>query len=287
MMKRTIAVVLLGFCGMSLACADKRDKAEQSTPPGPKLTREYLVAHGFKPSPTDRGLYERKHVRLGDALRDLGIPYAALETMINVDSDHMRGADVQGMSVLVQSEVRQGKAGLVMDSLDDLNAICTVTVPFGEEGPAPKHVVRKVLETDSSPRMRIKSVTLPKDRSKPLQITFELAAEGKMPLVVSQRHFGMTFVTEGRSLQRMPGVGVSFPKATPERITVLPGKPVMFTVTASDAMWNPVTRKPWSDLPSGQYVLCVTIGSGKDQSPAFDYEWVGDKYSDEYRLVIK
>jgi len=283
-MKRIIVGVVFVLFGLALACAGKRDKALPSTPSAPKLTPEYLLAHGFKQSPTDRHLYVLKHVRLGDALRDLGLAHEALEGMMNVDADHVRAAEVQGLSVVVQTELRHTKDGYVMDSLDDLDAICKVAVLAAEEEPARKYPARKLLKTDSSPRMRIKSVTLPKDGSKPLEIGFELAAEGKTPLVVSEGTFAILFTTQGPSPRHLVVQADPLPKKTPDRISVSPGKPIMLTLRTSR---NPVTGGPWSDLPPGEYVLCLAIGTGKRQSPSFDYEWVGVKHSDDYKVVIK
>src|ERR1700704_2383817 len=46
-------------------------------------------------------------------------------------------------------------------------------------------------EPRSHPQMSIKIVMMPKERSRPLQVLFELAAEGKSPIAVSKQQFSV------------------------------------------------------------------------------------------------
>jgi hypothetical protein len=184
---------------------------------------------------------------------------------------------MKGFHLWVESTVRVND-GVVW--LNDPNAICSARVLLN-----PRARPTTYLKTDSTPRMRIKSAVVPKDRSKSLEVTFELSADGKRLLVIAQNQFYIQLTTRGTSPGDIPPVGVSFPKGTPDRIAVSPGKQITLTVNAASTLWNPVTRTPWSDLPPGEYVLVVRVGFDKDQ--AFDYQWMGEWTSEEYKLVVK
>ena len=245
---------------------------QSGQPDGVKVTREFLLAHVFKKSATIPDFYVLEHVRLADISRDLGFPLAALR--MSMSGPETRCAQVGGFYFKVRSEVRDNEW-----ALNDPQTICTVSVSLNPRSGA------KYVRTDSLPRMRIKSVTLPQDRSKALEVTFELAADGKTPLVVSQGQFLVAYATQGRSPQDSPALDVWFLKKTPARIAVEPGKPVV--LTAGTSTGDPVTGRPWSELPSGEYVLCVGIASGAPEDAGFDYHWIGTKFSDDYTFVVK
>ena len=124
---------------------------------------------------------------------------------------------------MVKSEVRDEKGRIVRKSLDKPDAICTVYVWVKKYVP-PKPPLR----SDSTPRVQVKSVTVPKDRAKPLQVTFELAADGKTPVGLIQDQFNV-YVTQGDS-QAFTGT-VQFPAHSVHRVLVKPGSPITYTVT--------------------------------------------------------
>ena len=95
----------------------------------PKLTRENLLAHGFKQSEKDKDLFVAEHARLGDVGSGLGFQITALRPTVSQDmhSDTRHGL-VEGKQVLVKSEVRDEKGRIVRKSLDKPDAICTVYV---------------------------------------------------------------------------------------------------------------------------------------------------------------
>jgi len=257
-------------------------------PPGcngkTREAREYLVAHGFKRSATDRSIYQLKNVRLADVARDLGFRLDALRRIEQQPwfSDN-RIVEVKGLYFVVRSEVRDKNGRVIEDSLDDPNALCTVSVCINPV------IHGKHLKTDSSPRMRIKSVTVPEDRLKPFQITFELSADGNTPLGLKQSQFGIALGAPGVSPRHSPNASVSFPKGTPDPIIVSPGKPVTFTVSALISYWEPAPSTLRRVLPAAEYPVCVAIFSGKDEAegPDFDYQWVFHTWSDEYKFVVK
>jgi hypothetical protein len=80
-MKRLAIFLLLGAFGVASACAEKKDSSMKNNSNGINVTREYLLAHGFKES-EDRDtpdVYELGKVRLGDVARDLGFAVTSLK----------------------------------------------------------------------------------------------------------------------------------------------------------------------------------------------------------------
>ncbi len=266
-MKTTIVALVLALCVMLPGCDGKTREA-----------REYLLAHGFKRSATDRDIYERKNVRLGEVSRDLGFRLDALKEVGN-DSPHTdtRIVEVKGLYFVVRSEVRDEKGRVVERSLDDPNALCSVGVCVN---PVLRGTHRK---PDSAPRMRIKSVAVPKDRSQTLRVTFELAAEGNTPLVISRGDFYITVSTQ-ESPKWSVGSPASFSWLTPSLIYVSPGKPI---VLAARTRPDPFRYTALAGLPPGQYVVWVDIRTAKPAGTLCDYHWEGEKHSDEYKLVVK
>jgi hypothetical protein len=164
--------------------------------------------------------------------------------------------------------------------LDDPNAVCTVSYALYQVR-GPEH-----LKTDSTPRVRITSVTVPRDPEKGMQVSFELAADGKTPLSVGQNEILVGFARGGQSPRDFPRLPESFPPGTPSRIRVSSRKPTVLTITTFSNTC-PRTGGSWSDLPAGQYLLCVGIASADPEGPRFDYHWEGITISDDYKLVIK
>jgi len=137
------------------------------------------------------------------------------------------------------------------------------------------------VKTDSYPRLRIKSVVEPQERAQPLQITLELAADGKTPLALSQQQFSVHIFTDQ---QPYLFVGhASFATNAPKLFTASPQKPVTLTLTTSTNRFGGGER--WSQLPPAKYTLRVYINSGKTRE--FDYQWLGQNFTDDYKLVIK
>ena len=95
----------------------------------PKLTRENLLAHGFKQSEKNKDSFVAEHARLGDVESALGFQITALRPTVSQSrhSDVRQGL-VEGKQVLVKSEVRDEKGRIVPGSLDKPDAICTVYI---------------------------------------------------------------------------------------------------------------------------------------------------------------
>ena len=135
-------------------------------------------------------------------------------------------------------------------------------------------------EPRSHPKMSIKIVMMPKDPSRPLQVLFELAAEGKSPIAVSQQQFSVHI---GRDEQPRAFVGNAVFSTNAPKVFTVPAKiPLSLDVTTSS---NRLAGGLWSDLRPGTYKLRVCIDAAKTRE--FDYQWLAETFSDDYMLVIK
>jgi hypothetical protein len=277
MTKPSVFSVLFAFCVVLPGCADSPTESALSDA---KVNRKYLLGQGFKQKFNDRELYELETNRLTDVLRDLGVSLADFEPAINARVGYdCRIAELKGWRVGVESQVDDPSGR----SLEKPNTLCKVLVEINR-APGPTH-----LKTENSPRVRVTSVAVSRDGSRPLEIALELSADGKTPLALAQHQFGIRITVQGESPPKPLAVHGFLVKGTPDRILVFPGKPVTLTLNISGGFPQDSTSRPWSDFPTGKYVVRVLIDSGKDESerPSFDYQWVGRTSSDEYKVVIK
>ena len=191
----------------------------------PKLTREYLLANGFKQSAKNPDSFTVESVRLGDISKKLNFPLSALRrTVSSAPESDMRIVTVRDMEFVVRSEVHGPDFRAVERSFKSPDTLCTVGVSLKKRVPP-----KPPLKSDSTPRVQVKSVTVPKDRAKPLQVTFELAADGKTPVGLIQDQFHV-YVIQGDS-QAFTGT-VQFPAHSVHRVLVRPESPITYTVKA-------------------------------------------------------
>ena len=130
-------------------------------------------------------------MRLGDIASALGFETSAIDHWINNSPRRDDGTViVQKKLVVLHSEVHFGRnsAG---NELDRASTICSVTISLKKYVP-PKPAV--YLHSDSNPRVRVKSVTRPKDRTGPITLVFEIAADGKTPLGLEETQVEMRIV---------------------------------------------------------------------------------------------
>ena len=263
----TLLLAMAVYRAESAAGRDKKEGDLESATATPKLSRENLLAHGFKQSETNKDSFVAEHARLREVESALGFQITSLRPTVSQDmhSDTRHGL-VEGKQVLVKSEVRDDKGRIVHRSLDSPDAICTVYVSLKKYVP-PKPPLR----SDSTPRVQVKSVTVPKDRAKPLQVTFELAADGKTPVGLIQGQFH-AYIMQGDS-QAFTGT-VQFPGTSVlDRVLVKPGSPITYTVTVPDE--TTILEGEWKGLDPGKYTLRVVIeGVGLVKGMGFDYLWL-------------
>jgi len=139
--------------------------------------------------------------------------------------------------------------------------------------------VHRHVNAESSPRLRIKSVAIPQERSLPLRITLELAADGDTTIAVSQQQFSVQLFTDEQLAAFISNA--SFATNAPLILRVSPHEPVTIILTTSADRF---TRRLWSDVPPGKYLLRVYINSSKRRQ--FDSQWLGQTHSDGYKLEV-
>ena len=125
----------------------------------PKLTREYLLANGFKQSAKNPDSFTVESVRLGDISKKLNFPLSALRrTVSSAPESDMRIVTVRDMEFVVRSEVHGPDFRAVERSFKSPDTLCTVGVSLEKRVPP-----KPPLKSDSTPRVQVKSVTVPKD----------------------------------------------------------------------------------------------------------------------------
>ena len=255
----------------------------------PILTREYLIAHGFKPSPKDPDAFKAENVRLGDIAKGLGFGLASLHpAFANArPGDEWFSVVVQRFLVHIRPEPRPPVSRGKHARSRDPDRICTVWLS--------KYIPPKPpIPTDGNPCLKITSVTLPKDRKGPLVVAFELSTDGKTSLIL--------FPNEQLSVRLFKGetcvyLGRPSLKDFTELVTVKPGKPAHLIIRASE---NSIVADPdsppapdqWQDLAPGKYTLRVVAASTMKRT-AIDYLWAygfrpiaPEKRSDPYIITI-
>jgi hypothetical protein len=138
--------------------------------------------------------------------------------------------------------------------------------------------VERFRAPEGFPRLRIKSVATPKEKSRPLELTVELTADGKTPVSVSREQFSVhispypSFIADA-----------IFPTNAPQVFTVPSQKSVSFTLSVSTNRFDRGER--WSELRPGKHTIQVYLNSGKSRE--FDYQFLGQTYSDSHEIEIK
>ena len=287
-----------GSASESAASRDKKEgRLRESATAMPELTREYLLANGFKQSATAPDSFIAEKVRLGDVASILGFTINSLRpTVSQPDHSDVRTGSVQERRFVVRSEVRDAKGQIVRASLNKPDAICTVQISLKKYVP-PKPPLR----SDSNPRLRVKSVAMPKGRTGTLQVTFELAADGKTPLGLLECQFNVCVTKENSPVSaggaQLPDGSIpaefsdkSFGPAG--NILVKPGSPITLTAKVPDE--TTISLGEWSGLDPGKYVVRIFIeGRGTMKGMGYDYLWHdgnldGRKVeSDKFEFTVK
>ena len=278
-MRKSLLVVLLVLLGTLLANAQNVDSSAKQNASVKDLTREYLLAHGFKQSKEDPDHFEKKQVRLGDVLDDLGLTLKSLRPMMNAPQngdEDVRTAKGEGMHAVFRGKFANNRGRRIGSAPANPDAVYTVSVSINRPPP------RVYLKTDCVPSLSIKSVTIPKAQSEWLHITLELAATGSKPLAIQQKDFKSLLT--GSQLPGYSSYGVQFPKETPQIITVLPSKPIVLEIAV------PLNASEGVRLVSGEeYIVQIRVSPNKLNDPqSYDYQWRGQQYrSNEFVIVAK
>ena len=135
--------------------------------------------------------------------------------------------------------------------------------------------------TDSYPKLHITSVSIPTNKTEPLKIAVTISCVGPTPIALSRDQFSVSISTE-RNPYLYEGDAIflsDFPEIfrlnSNENIAL-----VLFTFRDRTS-----ARKSWRTLPAGKYRLRIYVNS--DKTFRFDYQWLGQTYSNDYMLQIK
>jgi hypothetical protein len=142
-MKRSIILLLLGLFGPVSACAEKKDNSMKNNSDAIKVTREYLLAHGFRKSEDidTRDVYELQKVRLGDG--DLGFAVTSLKPVPGQCAyEDVRTVATGDMHVTVENRLQEDseewKDGKWVfggyHPLDNPDSVCKATVILDYKG---------------------------------------------------------------------------------------------------------------------------------------------------------
>lgn len=139
----------------------------------------------------------------------------------------------------------------------------------------------RFLEPDRAPELRITAVTVPTQRSLPLQISLQLDTRGATPLTFSQDQ-----LTVRISTAREPYIfacDAVFDANEQQVFTIEPKQPMVLSFSTSTNRFG--DGETWCELPRGRYQLSVDLAGPKDRE--FDYQWSGRTYSNNYALTIE
>jgi hypothetical protein len=273
--------ILFFVPGLILACPDKKgDEMIRFPPFAPKVTREYLLAHGFKELQKYPDVFKQEHIRVKEVSRTLGFHLASLHPTVNEyrANNRMTANLSGGVLVSLLSEV-PNSVNFQDGMINKPDTLCTATVFLNP----PRE--KRFRAPGGTPRLKIKSVSLPENPRDPLKIEFELSSEGKGPAALSKDQFVVHLSAPDQSSTRFP---VSLEEEKSKIIKVSPGKPIFLkaSISMSDPLNSTKDRKHWSKLPPGKHDLCIGIRFF-NKSLSFDYQWLGETWSKKYEIIIK
>ena len=253
-MERKLATFfLLGFAGLCVGSGSEgTGLAEDGR--APRITREYLLSQGFKKSPEDRREFVAERVRLGDAVRKLGVP---LSWVVPFEAEKPNSTETrepricalsgrEGFAVYIYAEQKYVGNRTIAAAFTDPTFTCKVVVVLDFEAPS------------AEPRVRIKSLAITDRFKRDLRVVFELSAAGKTPLAFSQAQFGVHLI-DGNPKRYLVGTAVTFPKETPKVVTVSGAKPILLTMDVRANFEALDERVNLASLAPGDYRLGVIL----------------------------
>jgi hypothetical protein len=281
----TVALRCAGGLAGDLGAAQSQKKGEnlaKSEAKPPELTQDYLLAHGFKQSKKERDSFEAKGVRLADVASVLGFRISAVRHAISNPPDRDEAyVIVQEKRIVLRTEKADAKGNIVRLTPKHPDALCTVEISLKKYVPP-----LPPLKTDSNPRVTVKSVVVPKDRTKPLQVTYEIAAEGKLPLGLLFNQVYVRLTLKDSVLRETDG---PFSDGCEEfTYLIKPGSPRTFTVKVPDD--SALEDGDWDGLHPGKDKYAVQVGiDGRSvlKGEAFDYSWVNGRPRGDCKVESK
>lgn len=233
------------------------------------ITRDYLLAHGFVEGSRDADTFVRRHIMVGKAAHQLGFKVSALYSLPGQPAySDVRALYMKSIMVIIKSEMRDADDRIVPRSLDNADALCTVTVQLGA------HARPHFAPPMSTPRIRVVTVSESIVVRKELAVTFELKVDGKTPVAFPRSQFGIS-LKGGRLPADCSGKKLVFPPNTAEVITVLPGTTVLMTVRKAGDFEAAGDRIALDSLMAGKYEVGIFIDGTSTRARTLAYEWLG------------
>ncbi len=130
------------------------------------------------------------------------------------------------------------------------------------------------------PKLTITAVSIPVKKAKPLKIAFTVKCVGQT-IALSQDQFSVSISTEKDPYFYFGSA--TFPPDSPNIFRLNPNEEIRLTLLTLRDRNSP--KKSWGTLPPGKYTLRIYVNSGK--APEFQYQWLGQTYSNDYVLRIK
>ena len=110
---RRLVYAIYGLTALSLGCSDERSKV-MDTPKEATITREALIAHGFKESTSIAGAFVAENVRLASIAAQLGFDRANLYPVPGQSRwSDVRRVTVRGVTLVVESMVNDANGRIV------------------------------------------------------------------------------------------------------------------------------------------------------------------------------
>ena len=284
-MARIAAVILVvGLLGI---CQRGEKSEEHTTRPEkvlPQMTRERLLACGFKESATARAWFVATNVQLSEIARVLGFSENDLQPSLGqrpgTDSCYLNFTTGY---LLARSGFPDGDGSAVPPRRPGAKPLYTVYVSLI---PRPQYAV-----PDDKAHVRVLSVSVPPGAPRTLEVTFEMWCDGKTPVWFARSDFAVNLKEVGASPEDFSWTcDVTLQKA-PEIISLSPRKPVRLSVSVSGEFtkvsgWSNM-RRTLAAFPAGGYRLVMGAGSDQRLSRRFDFESKEGALSAEYHFELK
>jgi hypothetical protein len=270
--------ILFLLCFIFVISGCGTHSTSQKTLDEEKITKEFLISNGFKQSNSDANIFFLHHVRLKDAAHNLDFNIHDVKPTVNPYEYFVSGTvKIKNLYFVIESEVRDEHGRLVPNSISNPDSLCTISISLAQLPLCPSFQAAK-----SKPTLKIISVIVPEKEDTPLQVEFDLKSDSLTPIAFSKDQFTIHISNDSE-----PDIFVGdavFGKEAKNIINVEPGQLVRLSATTQNNKINSHITS-WHNLAPGEYNLRICINSDKEAD--FDYQWLGQTYSNSYPLIIK
>jgi hypothetical protein len=246
------------------------------------ITKESLLANGFKQSTSEPEVVAAEDIPLEDLLELLGVTRDALKPTMNPPPDKdIRTIDKGGFHFIVTASMED--ATPPDRPLDMHKAICSVSA-FAWVDTRPKYA-----GPDGHPDLVLLKVDRRIEGGRRLEFYCRMGTSGHTPLAIRKSQLAVGLARPGTAI--IAGFDVfyycrnaTFLSEVPDVITVSPSHPITFVIAAGpDADFREMGRL--ADMPRGEYDADLAVFPQR-KSQAFDYHWQGEWHSKPLRIAF-